>query len=545
MTAAAAGLKSQSLTQWRFGALLVISGLAVALTELRIPSIVGVPVPVADIARLLLGLVGFIFALDAASQFPRLPWRRPWVVILIAFIGCVAAGWLGGVSWPNSGDEYSYVFLADTFRAGRLWDPPPPDPLLFKAFHVLVKDGRTFCPYPPAWSALLVPFRVLRSLWLVNPLLTATLGAILVAIYRRLGLRAEMQVPALTLVLLTPFTLFLGGSLFPQTMAAVLVAAIVWAQLADEPKPRFWRKLATGALFGLLLLSRCDVFAIVAVPYAIDRLVQRRFAGVMDGLAVMLGLLPFALGFLAYNAAITGDPLQLPATWVASNQHDPAMAGLVRMLLPVQLNLYWLGNLAEFGGLAVLILASIALRAKILRRSSRFYDFLLPAAILFYSFVPFSGGHQYGPRYWFWAWPLGTLTIATGLADALGYVRAFGRRVSLEGLAAAMLLTVAASFCVLLVAAHGYIAARRAVFDPAPPSKRAVVLVPDRQLHRWWWPEIPAPALDFTRNDIDYSGKVLYALGNVPDAAERACRLSGRAVFRWEEPGRLARVACP
>ena len=544
MTAAAAGIESPSLVRWRSAALLLISGLAVALTELRMPSVVGIPAPLVDVTRLLLGFVGVLFALDAAKEFPRLRWRQPWVVILLAFIGCVVAGWLGGVSWPNSGDEYSYVFLADTFRAGRLWDPPPPDPLLFNAFHVLVKDGRTFCPYPPAWSALLVLFRALRSLWLANPLLTAALGAILVGLYRRLGLRAEMQAPALTLVLLTPFTLFLGGSLFPQTMAAVLVAAIVWVQLIDEAQPRFWRKLLIGTLFGVLLVTRYDAFAVAALCYATDRLVLRRLAGLIDGLAVMLGVVPFALGFMAYNGAITGNPLQLAATWAASNHDNPPMTALLRLVLPFVLNLYWLGNLAAFGGLAVLLMAGVALQAKICRRTCRFYDFLLPAAVLFYSFVPFSGGHQYGPRYWFWAWPLGTVTITTGLADSLGYVRVLGRHVPFDRLAAAVLLTVTASFGVLLITTHGYIAARRAVFDPAP-VKRAVVLVPDRTLRLWWWPDISAPALDFTRNDIDYRGKVLYALGDVPDAAQRACRLSGRTVFRWEEPGRLIPVACP
>jgi len=102
----------------------------------------------------------------------------------------------------------------------------------------------------------------------------------------------------------------------------------------------------------------------------------------------------------------------------------------------------------------------------------------------------------------------------------------------------------AASFAVLLFTTHGYIAARRAVFDPVPASQRAVVLLPNRELHLWWWPDVPAAALDLTRNGIDYSGRVLYARGDVPDAAGRACRLPGRAVFRWEEPGRLVPVAC-
>jgi hypothetical protein len=526
-------------TRWRLVALLLVAGVASALPGLRFPSIMGIPMPPMDAGRLLLGLVGFIAALEFASQPCRVRWPPPSIVILLASIGCVMVGWLGGVSWPNSGDEYSYLFLADTFRAGRLWDPPPPDPELFQAFHVLVKDGRTFSPYPPAWSAFLMPLRAFNVAWLENPLLTAVLGALLAAVYRRLGVCASMRASALAVVLLTPFALFLGGSLFPQTMAAALVTAIVWAQLADEAQPRAWRKLSIGALFGVLLLTRYEVFAITALLYAVDRLVRRRFAGIVDGLIVTIGLLPFVLGLLAYDAAITGNPWQLTSTWASS------LAASAATYSPLVRNLYWLGGLAEFGGLPVLLMAAIALVAKLRQHNCRFYDLLLPAALLFYSFVQFTGGHQYGPRYWFWVWPLGTLTIITGLVDPRGEVRVFGKRVPFTRLASALLLYAIASFGTLLVTTHGYMAERRTVLDFPAPSARTVVLIPKRELRRWWWPGIPAPAMDFTRNDIDYSDKVLFGRGDLADAVERACRLKGREVLRWEQPGRYVPVVCP
>ena len=530
--------------------LLSAAGVIAALTETRLPTILGLPNPTQDAGHLALGLAVFGVAIEAADQFGRLPWQRPAVAILLAFFGCLAAGWLGGVAWPNSGDEYSYVFLADTFRAGRLWDPAPPDPQLFAGFHVLVKDGMTFSPYPPAWSAWLVPFRALRAVWLANPLLTVLLGIALAGACCRLRLSPIVQKPALALVLLTPFTLFLGGSVFPQTMAGALVAGIVWAQLTDEAHPRPWRKLLIGALFGILLLTRYDVFAVVALAYAVDRLVLRRLAAFADGLLVMLGVLPFAACLAAYNAAVTGNPLQLTSTWAT-----PLVLGLpgegtrtgVLLVRAALFNLYWLGSLAQFGGFPVLLLAAIAFAVKIRHRTCRFYDFLLPAAVAFYSFVPFTGGHQYGPRYWFWAWPLAMLTITSGLVDATGQFRIAGRRVAFEGFAAACLVYAAGAFCVLLVTTHIYIDARRAVFSGQQPQSRAIVLLPNRRLWLWPWQAggILADNKDFTRNGLDYTAPVLYGRDDVPDAVQRACRLAGREVFRWVEPGRLMRVACP
>jgi hypothetical protein len=550
VSAAPPEARSIGLTARQPVVLLLASGIAIALTETRLPSIIGVLAPPMDASRLILGVAIFVIALNAADHSWRLPWRQLRFAILLAFVGCLVAGFLGGVAWPNSGDEYSYVFLADTFRAGRLWDKPPPDPLLFRAFHVLVMDGRTFSPYAPGWSILLAPFRALGIGWLANPLLTVALATALAGALARLGVSQAVQKPALALVLLTPFTLFLGGSLFPQTMAGALVVGIVWSQLVDEARPHPARKLLTGALFGVLLLTRYDVFAVVVLCYATDRLVRRRFAAILDGLLVVLGLLPFVVCLGFYNAGVSGNPFQLTPTWAAAETADPTVAPIslgLRLIIPVFLSLHWLGNLAQFGGLPVLVLAAVALAAKLRSHSCRFYDFLLPAAVLFYAFAPFTGGHQYGPRYWFWAWPLAMLTVTTGLVEDVGFFQLRGRRVSFEAFSAACVLAAAAAFCVLLVTTHSYIAARRAVFLATPAASRSVVLLPDRSIEKYWWPApgIPASNLDFTRNDVDYDGAVLYARGDVPDAVPRACALPGRKVFRWQAPDRLVPVICP
>ena len=528
---------------------LVLLGALAAGLETRSSTIIGGIAPIMDFTLIVIGAVALRAAFASSDLGWRLPWRRPSTVIVLAFLCCLAAGWLGGVSWPNSGDEYSYVFLADTLRSGRLWVPAPPDPYLFFAAHVSVKDGMMFSPYPPGWSALLAPFRALGVGWLTNPLLTVLLGVALAGCARRLKLSPAIQTSALSLVLLTPFTAFLGGSLFPQTISAAVVACIVWVQLTDEARPGIAKKLLIGALFGALMLIRYDVCLIVAVVYAADRLACRRTRVFGDGLWVVLGALPFVGCLLAYDAAITGNPLQLTAYWDSPEILGSAIQGLPTSLgwRILALNLYWLGGLAQFGGLPVLVLSVIGLAVKIRRRTCRFYDFMLPAAVLFYSFLPFTGGHQYGPRYWFWAWPLAMLTITTALADEAGQLRAFGRHFSFEGLAAASLVYATAAFCVLLVTTHVYIQARRSVFDVPPPQVRSVILIPRRLLVLWPWQYayIHAMSYDFTRNDLDFAAPVLYGSADVPNSEARACRLGGRAVFLWEPPGRLRPVACP
>ncbi len=496
--------------------------------------------------RAVLGLAAVVLALQAANRFRHLPWHKPFFPIGLSVLGAVLTGWLAGVSWPNSGDEYSYVFLADTFLAGRFWNPPPPDPALFASFHILVNQGRFFSPYPPGWSAFLVPFRAVGAVWLANPVLTGLLGVALYGSLVRLGGGRAVVKPLLALVLLTPFTLFLGGSVFPQTMAAALVACIVWSALTDEARPSVWRKLLTGSLFGALLLTRYDVFAAVVLVYAADRLVIRRFYALADAVPVLLGLLPWVACQLIYDAGVTGNPLQLTTTWVVPPLFDLSGGGLGLLKRAATTNLYWFGGLAEFGGLPVVVLGAVGLVLKIRSRTCRFYDFLLPVAMACYAFLPFTGDHQYGPRYWFWAWPMASLTIATGLVDSEGDLRLAGRRVSLAGFVSGCLVYAAGALCVLVLTTHAYISARRAVFDVPRPAGRSVVLLPERYLVLWPWRSvmIEASSLDFTRNGIDLTGRTVYGRADVPDAVSRACRLDGRAVFVWEEPGRLVREDC-
>jgi len=525
-------------------------GLLMALMETFFPTIVGLAFPAEDIFLLGIGLLVLLVVLwtpdGAASIGTVRGWRMP-TVIGLAFGGCLVAGLVGKVGWPNSGDEYSYLFLADLLLRGQITAAPPPDPVLFEQFHLLVHGGRLFSPYAPGWSMLLAPFRAVGAEILINPLLTVLLGLTLAGTLARLGIASATRGAAVALVLLVPFTLFLGGSLFPQTVAAATIVGIVWLQLGDEAAPGRWRKLAIGAAFGLLLITRQDVLAVAAVPYAIDRLVVRKAGVVADAAWMALGFLPFVVLQLAYDTALTGDPLMPPAIWAGSDALTAPTLSLARRLgMAAVQDLQFTGTLAQFGGLPVAALALLGLAARIRARTCRFWDFLLPAAILFYSFIPFSGGHQYGPRYWFWAWPVCVLSVVTALVDANGTLRIGSRRLRFEHFVACCLIAATASFIGLLVTTRAYMTARQAVFADVPQRTPAVVLLPDRWLALWPW-QIAAPAssLDFTRNDMFYSNPILYGRDDVDGALDRACRLPGRQVYRWIAVGQLEPLVCP
>ena len=521
-------------------------GLLMVLSETRLPSIVGHLDPIGNLARM---IAGWMLLRLALGEMPvALPFRNTSTVIGLAFVGCLLASVVGGVAWPNSGDEYSYTFLADLMLHGRITTEPPSDQSLFETFHVLVHDGRMFSPYPPGWSALLAPFRALGVQILVNPLLTVLLGAALAGILASLGVGPAVRRVAVALVLLVPFTLFLGGSVFAQTLAAATVAGVVWLQVADEAAPGRWRKIAVGVLFGVLLMTRYDVLALVALPYAVDRLVIRRLAALGDSAWVALGFIPFVALHLGYNLALTGNPLMLPSAWGGlEGLSEPGMTVALRLGRAFLQNVQFAGELALFGGLPVAALSLLGLVVRVRTRTCRFWDFLFPSAIVFYSFVPFTGGHQYGPRYWFWAFPLCVVTVVTAFVDTSGLLRVRSHRVSLESFAARCLLYGCVTFVGLLITTHTYMQARREVYAVAPALQPATVMLPDRLLVLWPWQVEPvrASSLDFTRNDPPFTSPVLYVRDNVENSVARACRLPGRHVYRWVGPGDLRPVSCP
>jgi hypothetical protein len=533
-------------------ALLFVALVCLALIEAALqvfsPTIIGNTEPLIGILRIPIALLLVPVSLVAARSGWSLPQCSPAVLPWAAGALCLLTGWLAGTFWPNSGDEHSYTFLADTLLAGRFSNPPPPDPELFRLFRVFTMYGHTFSQYPPGWPLVLAPFRAVGLDWLANPLLTVLLGGSLLGAMRCLKTQPPVQVGALILVLASPFVLFNGGSMFSHMLTAALAGMIVWQQLADEQRPYIWRKALIGALLGALLLTRYEAFGIIAFLYAVDRLWHRRGKALVDAMPTLLAALPFVALYLGYDWAITGDALQTPATLTNPDMtFTEAITDLPLAALRADIHtVYWAGSLGLFGGFTLLALQMPALVFKLRSHSLRFFDLALPAAIVFFLYFPNGGGHQYGPRYWFFAWPLAVLTVVTGLVASDGTFRLAARTYLFRGLVAANLVFCAMSLPGLIVTTRAYIDARRSVFAGIVPVSPALVLVPSRELRLWpWrWSAVEANSLDFARNDVDFNGPVLYGRLDAPDALVRACRLPGRTVLVWRGPSEFIRADC-
>lgn len=503
---------------------------------------------IATAIRIGAAAIGLLLVLRFALAARPAAAPRPAAVVVVSVAASVAVALLAFQTFPLSADEFGYLYAADTLAAGRLWNPPLPEWAadLARTLYIADQPDRRVSQYTPGWPAVLAALGAVGvPAWLAAPLLGGVSGLLLLGSARQLGLPRATSWAVAVLVLLAPFWLFAHGSHFNHALAATAALAVLWLDLRHRRQPGPWSMAGIGLAFAALLATRLDVFAILFPLFALDGLLRHGPRFVLRALPAAAAALPVMVALGLYNHAITGSALTTPMRWTlpdigmglwstgVDGPHSPARAAAY--------TLRWLTGWLDVASVLVLALYPLALVRRLRAGSAAWWDFALPAAIVFFLFYPDYGGIQHGPRYWFLAHPFVVLTVAVGLADAAGHWRV-GRAV-LEPRALAV--AQAAIFAGFTLGYGAYIRAqadaragplRIAAAAPAP----AVVLFPDLQQRYVAWQDRLQrldPA-DLTRNGIAGVGAVLLASEPADGARlERLCAEAGRPVLRYREDG--------
>lgn len=473
----------------------------------------------------------------------RLPFRA-WMLPVIAVLIAITLAYAGPVAWPDSGDEYGYLYLARTLLHSRVTNPAPPVPGLFDFYHIGLHDGRSMSQYAPGWPAFLAMFQGLGWTGLANPALVAVLGFLIVLSLRALGTAPWLTSVLTAFILISPFTLFNGASLFSHLQAAVATMGVCYFQIRDEASPHAGNKVAVGALLSIALVTRQEVFFILVLLFLADRLFARRLALARDASFYAIGGLPLGGLWLVYNWAVTGNPFMPTMLWVAAD--DQSFFGFVGFYHLLAGTSHSIGALWAFSSPALMVLYAFALASRVASRTLRFYDLLLPAAVLLFMFYQEDAGHEYGPRYWYFAWPTAVLTIGAAFLPENGWIQLWRLRVHLPTMAGLQCVAYLGFTIAFAAVLHSYVQARRVVYMTPIPKKPAIVLVPERELHVLSLrpSTVRACSKDFTRNDFEFSQLVLYGRGDEAKFYKLACSLPGRSVYVWRSPERVQPVSC-
>jgi hypothetical protein len=470
-------------------------------------------------------------------------------IIVAAAITCFAFA-----AFPNSADEYGFLFAAETFRHGRVWNSAPADAALFAQNYIVAKNGMWVSQYLPGWPAIIAAFEFMRlPPWLA----TSACGVgLVVLLWSALRLECSSRALAGALVLAyasSDFFLLNDATYFSHCASALTVVGSIVCLLQAGRSDSWWWPGATGAFFGLALLCRIDSAALVAVAAFAGWIEQGcRRRTLLIGIA---GALPFVAIFAGYNWLITGNPLEVPTAWagnlsIGTHGMEGVEAQPERFRMLVQT--FWrLGELADTASLLLPALYVVALGLRIRARRLRFYDIVPIANFVLFLVFPDLGGFQMGPRYWFDGFVVMHITVGSVFSEQPVPWQRFA--------VACCLLLIPVSLARLpgqvQFQAH-MMRERSSVFRLAatlPQDRRSIILIGD--FPSTWNERFartqPNLAKDFVRNGTALDRPVLFARGDEPDALRRACRLYPNAtpfafnLDRTHPDGRLQQLTCP
>ncbi|MDB5396624.1 MAG: hypothetical protein JWM91_4130 [Rhodospirillales bacterium] len=558
-----AGLSAAILAGLKLPALiLVVASLSLSTltTTARANLFLGPQTPILGGAGIVAGALTAIFAWRYVHSRNAVLLDRPVLEERLIFVIAAACAVLSLVifrfafeAFPNSADEHGFLFEAATFLKGRLSNPPPPDPELFRQQYVVAHDGIWVSQYLPGWPAVLTLLTYARlPPYLATPLCGALL---LLALWGTLRLECasrSLRVALLLAYATTAFFLLNSATYFSHCVSALMVVGAVQCLLRAGGSPDWRWPVAAGAFAGAAFLCRIDGGSLALVAAAVAW-AQYGFRTRMLFLGA-LGLLPPMVLFALYNTAITGSAFTPPAVWAGNlTVGAGGITGVEvgRHFRVLSQTLWRLGELADTASLVVPALYLSALALRLRARQAKFYDVVPIANFVLFAIFPDLGGFQMGPRYWFDGFAVMHITIGSAFAAQPETWRRFAT--------ACCLLVVPVSLARL--PAQVYYQARvmneRATIfrlvEHLPPAMRTVVLVNDfpsmwnYRNNRTHW----NGAEDFIRNGPDFDrSRLLYAHGDAPDALVRVCHLYPDAAifgFRldWTHPnGSLQPLHC-
>jgi len=359
---------------------------------------------------------------DDSEVSPAGPDRVIWV---LAGLVTVAAAVLAVASYqrhPHVPDEVVYVLHARYLAAGHLTLPLPPVPEAFNVDLMTYEATRWFSPVPPGWPFILAIGAFFGVPWLVNPVLGG-LNILLAHTVLREIYPPRVARLATLLLAASPWHLFMAMNLMTHTatLAAALLAAACVARLRRDPRLR-WALLG-GFGIGVVGLIRPLEGIVVALLLGFWSLGAR---GVRWRLApsATLTAATIATGALVfpYNAHLTGSPRTFPimaytdatygpgtnALGFGANRglgwpgldplpgHGPLDAAINANMNAFQVN-------TELLGWATGSLLPILLLLLLGRLGRPDWQMLLVIAAVagVHTFYYFSGGPDFGARYWY------------------------------------------------------------------------------------------------------------------------------------------------
>jgi hypothetical protein len=358
--------------------------------------------------------------LELPAARPRLD-RFAW--LLAAFVTAVA-GVLCLTSYqaiPHVPDEIAYVLQARYFAAGLPWMTPPAVPAAFDTFLLEVSGDRWYAVFPPGWPLVLAMGVKLGVPWLVNPVLGGVCVLLTYLLVQELADRATARATTFLLAV-SPWHLLMSMSFMSHVLSLTLALVTAWGTARSWRTGSWAAALTAGIALGVLGMSRplegVAVGLLAGLPLLVAAFRRGHVGALVAGAAgtAVTG----ALG-LAYNRVITGSPWVFPAERLFDREYGPGKYsigfgpekglgwpgldpfpghGPLDVVVNAVLNGFMM-NIDLFGWAAgsIAIVMLGFLRAD--RTIERIMGLSIVVVVALHSAFWFSGGPDFGARYWY------------------------------------------------------------------------------------------------------------------------------------------------
>jgi hypothetical protein len=465
--------------------------------------------------------------------------------IVVAIAGVLA--WAAYDRHPHVPDEVAYLIHARYLAGGALWMSPAAVPAAFHLDLLHYEPARWFSPVPPGWPAVLALGVSAGIPWLVNPLLG---GVAIVLAYLLFGALFDRRTTRLATLLLalSPWFLFMAMNFMTHTLSLVCALAaalgVARARSSGRAMPAFVGGLAVGAVSLVRPLEGVIVAALLGLWSLAARGRAWRFspsAALVAG-TVLSGALVFP-----YNQALTGSagrfPINAyidkyyapgandlgfgPGKGLAFGGNDPFPGhGPVDVVVNSAFNMFAV-NVELLGwptGAAVLLALAVVVGARKLGKADWWQLAVIAAIAGTHALYWFSGGPDFGARYWYLAIVPCVVLVARALRR-LRWTRAPASASVLDE-DRTMIVALGLTACALALVIpwksaekyHNYRGMRADIRElpPARAGSPALVLVRGRR-----FPDYASAA---AYNPLDLRSGVVYAWDASPEIREQVVR---------------------
>ena len=322
---------------------------------------------------------------------------------------------------PHIPDEVAYLYHARYFANGVLTMPAPPISEAFDFYLMHFHKGQWFPSPPPGWPVMLALGALLNIPWLVNPVLAGLNVLLVYILFQQLYSRRIARL-AVLLLCVSPWHLFMAMNFMVHTftLTCALIAAVSIMQARRTRRMRWgWvGGLATGMvslvrpLNGLIVAGLLGLWSLGAGG---ARLKLSAIAAFVAGV-IIAGSVVFP-----YNKLLTGSATVFPIMAYTDKHFGPKSNALgfgpergmgwaidpfpghgpIDALVNANLNTFSL-NIELFGwSTGSLIIIALMVFSGAWQRSDYLMFAVIAAVFIAYFFYYFSGGPDFGARYWF------------------------------------------------------------------------------------------------------------------------------------------------